>query len=270
MKSHEIMMIPLDQIKIGERLRPVDQDAVLLIAGSMGNDPNGQLVPIKVRAIDGTNFELIAGAHRIAAAKMMGFQEIRAELFEGTAEDALVCEIDENLCRAELSAADQAVFLHRKLELFEADGKKLRRGRDLRKSAKLAHLDPEEKKRFYKMVERQIGVPRRTTQRALHRARNVPPAVMARMTGKERDDGSLLDKIAKIEIDQPGALEKLLAERGMAVRAAVRQFAETPAPDAERVGFAEFAKAWRDEKCVGHKQARAAVRKWLASRGDGQ
>ncbi len=270
MKSDSVDYIPLDQIEVGERLRPVDHDAVALIAGSMSDPNNGQLTPIKVRRLTEGNYRLVAGAHRLAAATLLKLHAIRAEIFEGTAEDALICEIDENLCRADLSAADQAIFLQRKLELFEIEGGKLRRGRDLHKSAKLAHLDPEEKKRFYKMVERQIGVPRRTTQRALHRARNVPPAVMARMTGKERDDGSLLDKIAKIEIDQPGALEKLLAERGMAVRAAVRQFAETPAPDAERVGFAEFAKAWRDEKCVGHKQARAAVRKWLASRGDGQ
>jgi ParB family chromosome partitioning protein len=161
MKSDSVDFIPLEQIEVGERLRPVDNDAIALIAGSMSYPNNGQLTPIKVRRLTEGNYRLVAGAHRLAAAKLLKLHAIRAEIFEGTAEDALMCEIDENLCRTELSAADQAIFLQRKLELFEVEGGKLRRGRDLRKSAKLAHLDPEEKKRFYKTVERQIGVPRR-------------------------------------------------------------------------------------------------------------
>lgn len=73
----QVHRIGLDLIDVGERLRPVDPDYVALLAASLAE--RGLDTPIVVSAggPDG-NHQLIAGAHRLAAARSLGWAEIEA------------------------------------------------------------------------------------------------------------------------------------------------------------------------------------------------
>lgn len=128
--------VPLDQIEVTDRLRPVDEGWVAGLAESMARI--GQKTPVEVvihRVVKarGPRYRLTAGAHRYAAARLLDRETIRAEIFalEQTVDFDLECllhEIDENLIRRELSALDRAIFIGRRQEVYEELHPETKRG----------------------------------------------------------------------------------------------------------------------------------------------
>ena len=112
------MGVPIADIAIEGRLRSVDPAAAEHLAKSM--DRQGQLVPIHVRTLEEGGFKLAAGAHRIAAAELLGWTEIEAFIIDDLPDDELaLIEIDENLYRAELIPAHKSLFFARRKEVYE-------------------------------------------------------------------------------------------------------------------------------------------------------
>lgn len=105
-----------------ERLRSLQPEKVAELAKSMAK--LGQLQPIIVRPVgktgSGNGYWLIAGRHRLEAAKQLKWPAIRATVLENVKADmAELIEIDENLIRAELSAAERAIHVGRRKEIYE-------------------------------------------------------------------------------------------------------------------------------------------------------
>lgn len=111
------MDIDLSSISNLSRLRPSNEDKVCALEDSFKT--SGQLQPIIVkRTADG--YRLIAGLHRLLAARKLGWTTIRAEITDFETEDDLrLAEIDENLIRAELSPAQVASFTAKRKEIYE-------------------------------------------------------------------------------------------------------------------------------------------------------
>jgi ParB-like chromosome segregation protein Spo0J len=95
------MKIRVSEIVVGKRLRPrIGQEAVERIAAASKKD--GQKRPILVRT-DGKRPRLVAGARRLAAAKLLGWTHIEAEALkldgmsrERADIEAQLAEIDDN------------------------------------------------------------------------------------------------------------------------------------------------------------------------------
>ena len=66
------------------------------------------------------DLRLVAGAHRIAACKMLGHETIRAETVDLGDLDRELAEIDENLIRNELTALERGESLARRKTIYEA------------------------------------------------------------------------------------------------------------------------------------------------------
>src|SRR5262249_36372815 len=62
---------------------------------------------------------LVAGAHRLEAARRLGWKTIRCEIFSGNADEARTWEIRENLDRAELNVLERAEHIVGLLELLD-------------------------------------------------------------------------------------------------------------------------------------------------------
>ena len=107
----------IDMIEVEDRLRSVDEAAVVHIAESM--EQRGQIYPIQIRTIEPGRFRLVNGAHRIAAARKLGWTHIEAFLVDDLEEEEFkLLEIDENLCRAELSPVDKAHFFATRKDIY--------------------------------------------------------------------------------------------------------------------------------------------------------
>ena len=131
----EIRYEDIDQVQISRRLRSLNQAKVDELAESMSR--LGQQQPISVWSDDIDTLELVAGLHRLEAARKLGWEEIACVFVWNLDDlDRQLLEIDENLCRAELDPKEEALHLKRRKELFEAQ-----RNRDLDLDKEVAQLD---------------------------------------------------------------------------------------------------------------------------------
>lgn len=105
--------VRLDDVHVIGGRRPVDQSAVSALAASMSKI--GLMIPISIRVVDDVMIEdqpiraavLVAGRHRLEAARQLGWKEIDCVYMQGDETDARMWEIAENLHRAELTALER-------------------------------------------------------------------------------------------------------------------------------------------------------------------
>ncbi len=117
-RSRRTMPVPLDDITVEGRLRAVDPAAAEHLAESL--DRQGLQSPVLIRRTDDGGHVLVAGAHRIAAARLLGWTRIEAFEVKDLPEDEFVfLEIDENFCRAELDSLDRARFMAKRKEIYQ-------------------------------------------------------------------------------------------------------------------------------------------------------
>ena len=129
-ESRQTVLLELDRIDLGTRLRTVTGATVQYLAESM--KIHGLQYPIQVRT-DGDRYALVSGAHRLQAARHLAWPHIEAFVLDQLDDDTLaLLEIDENLMRAELNPLDRGVFLARRKEIYERLYPETRRGGDRR------------------------------------------------------------------------------------------------------------------------------------------
>jgi ParB family transcriptional regulator, chromosome partitioning protein len=108
--THETgRQIALEQIRVPDNVRALDDAHVQALAGSIALQ--GMLVPIVVRG-DGEAFELVAGFHRIAAARSLGLAEVPVVVRDAETEDADRAVENITSCRRrhDVINADRAVM----------------------------------------------------------------------------------------------------------------------------------------------------------------
>lgn len=262
-----VVQIPLDLIEVGERLRAVDQDYVALIAQSLAE--RGLDTPIIVAGAgpDGRH-TLIAGGHRVAAARLAGWAEIAAKVVEADELQAKLIEIDENLIRRELSALDRAVFLAERKRIYEALHPETAHGkaRKSKGSEKWTSLSTFAE-RFTKATAAKLGVDERTVRRAVARAA-IHPEARALIAGLPvADSGAELDKLAALAPDLQVEVARRLGGDTRTVAAALAAIHGAPrnsaAQEADRQ-YAALMSAWRK----AGKRARRRFVDYLVAEGE--
>ena len=128
----QTLAIRLDDIEIGERHRALSEDAVQRLANSMKDI--GLMQPISIRIADDVLIDgkpcdgvpiLVAGAHRLAAAKALGWSHIDCLEVEDAPIAAELWEIAENLHRCDLTKDQRDAHIRRYAELLTARREKL-------------------------------------------------------------------------------------------------------------------------------------------------
>ena len=245
-----IIAIPLDRIDLGDRLRAVDEEYAQLIAASMQED--GQRTPVEVRAAEGGGkFRLIAGGHRFRAAEIAGLTELQAVVLKVSDLDAQRLEIEENLCRHELTELDRSTFLARWKEVYEAlnEAAKHGKGRSKATSRQVGDLSDRRIERFTAVASERLRLSERVIQRATNRYRKIAPDVRARISGTWLSaNGAELDLLAKMRPDVQRKVVGLMEARGAKGLAHLRDEVmgiRSPVPDADQAQFDALVKAWR-------------------------
>lgn len=121
-------LVPVADIDTRNRLRPVSAAGVESIIASIG-EVGVMKDPIHVRRKKGGQLVLIAGGHRLEAAKRLGWSEIEAKVWVDVTDDwSRMMEIDDNLAGAELNPLDTALFLAARKEVYERLHPEAKRG----------------------------------------------------------------------------------------------------------------------------------------------
>lgn len=272
--AHPIAQVAIDDIVIGERLRGVDPAAVELIAASMAEI--GQETPIIVQEA-ASGYRLVAGAHRLAAARVLAWGDIRAKILPASVsvEAARLIEIDENLARRELSELDRAVFLAERKRLYEALYPEARLGANQHSRGFAKSGEPSEDAdetpqevvfaaRFSAETAARIGLSERSIQRSVARALRIVPEVRSAIAHLPiADRGSELDQLAMLDPDMQRSVARLLGEgsaRNVKTAHAMVAGRDADEDDAPTV-YERFLRLWR--RAPG--EDRAQIRAYLAS-----
>ena len=211
--------VPISKIAIRpERLRVLRSETVDNLAASMR--AVGLLQPIVLRPRQGAGYLLIAGRHRICAAEKLKWTEIRATILEDIDADlAELAEIDENLIRADLSSAEQALHHARRKKLYEALYPQTKHGGDRSSSRQNGDL-----KRFTRDTASKTGKSERSIQRNVARAKRVD--VLKEIVGTSLDKGDEIDALAKLPESEQRELANLASEgRKVSAKTRVKQIA---------------------------------------------
>lgn len=123
MMNHQ--RITLKLLEASSQPRPLITSDVDKLAASIKEV--GLIQPITVRpfvvmnGIAEQGFQIVAGHHRVAACRALGWTEIDAIVIESAGHlQAELVEIDENLCRSELSASQRSHYTKRRKQIWEA------------------------------------------------------------------------------------------------------------------------------------------------------
>jgi ParB-like chromosome segregation protein Spo0J len=274
--------IPVDLIEPGRRLRELNEGQIKRLQASILDI--GLLNPITVYerpviqagvSVDG--YGLVAGGHRLAAYKMIGYEEIPACIVELTDLERQIAECDENLCGPKLSASEEAWFIKRRKDAYEALHPETRNGavgngREKVRQVGEATSDKENKAvdRFTADTAAKTGQSERAVQRAAERGEKVIDEALSIVRGTKLDTGVYLDKLKKLSPnDQVTAAKRDLAiERQRAeeprprggLGARYQQAAPDPAKSAERfVSLADQIEAIPIEELLSSGRMRATV-----------
>ncbi|WP_232831540.1 ParB/RepB/Spo0J family partition protein [Pseudogemmobacter bohemicus] len=109
----------VSEIIVGDRLRPVSKAGVESLIASV-NETGVMKDAIHIRKKKDGKLVLIAGGHRLEAARRLGWDEVEAKIWTDVTDDwARMMEVDNNLAGAEMNALDTAVFLAERKRLYE-------------------------------------------------------------------------------------------------------------------------------------------------------
>ena len=113
-------LVPVADIHAEKRLRPVSETALVSLMASIG-ELGVMKDEVHLRQVGGKNSRLvlIAGGHRLEAAKRLDWKAIPAKVWKCSADWARLMEIDDNLANAELDALELAIFLAERKAVHE-------------------------------------------------------------------------------------------------------------------------------------------------------
>jgi len=211
---------------------------------------HGLLHPPIVRRVIQEDHEephLVAGWHRLEAARRLGLQTIDCFVFTGTEHEAREVEIDENLCRADLNKSERREHIAAKAQrLTEKTVATVSQN-----GPPAGGVQPGEK--GIRKVARELGIPRSTASRQAAAAALAPAAKQA------ADEGGLGTTIRATIAKLPEAEQEAATRDALRVKReqeeARRATAKANAPAARGKGNksksapAKVNDSWDDEPC---------------------
>jgi ParB-like nuclease domain len=180
-----IERIFVEDVDVGNRLRPINERTVVALAESMQR--LSQLSPISVYRLDDDTLRLVTGLHRLEAAKSLGWKEIEAVFSTGNEIERELQEIAENLHRSELTALERDTQIGRWAELT---------------AAKVGQIDPpsggaQPAEKGVRKVARELNLERKDVERAVKVASISSEAKKAARVAGLDDNRTALLAVAK-------------------------------------------------------------------------
>ena len=198
------MKVKISNIKINPGRREAAPEAIEELARSIA--AVGLMNPITVTQ-DNT---LIAGLHRLEAAKLLGWTEIECNSIGMSSLQAELAEIDENIVRTRLSRQELGEQFLRRKEIYEMLHPETRQGMRNGQTVKNAKLASLETKSFAQDTAEKTGMSKRTVSRLLQIANNMTQDAKRIVQASDIPQDTAL-KISRLPSDQQAEAASLLA-----------------------------------------------------------
>lgn len=188
------MEISIGSINVTENRRAVDYTKVREIAESMSQV--GLINAISVRRV-GDEIVLVAGKHRLEAAKSLGWDKVEATVLELDELGSELAEIDENLMRNELHYMDRGNSIKRRDELLIEMGLRAKVGDNQHAGGGAPGALP----KTTKQIAESIGISERTLQEDKQIATAIIPEVQEVIKSADVTKKDAI-KIARLEPEE--------------------------------------------------------------------
>ncbi|MEM7197053.1 MAG: ParB N-terminal domain-containing protein [Pseudomonadota bacterium] len=205
--------IAIDQIEIGERLRPINDDWVHELARLIEQD--GLLTPVILRKAD-QKLILVSGLQRLEACKRLGRTEIVAEVKQLSAREASRLEILENLAQKRLMPLEESEHYSRLKGIHAHQNPHAGHGGD-RKSKEFRgknQVDNLSTWSFIMAVSGDVDCSERDIRRKVRRWEGLTPVVRAQAKHVcNRLSGTDLDKLVQLDAGVQVSLVEAMREQ---------------------------------------------------------
>ena len=196
--------LPTKRISAHPDARKVDADAVKALANSIAEI--GFINPPHVRQL-GDAWQVIAGGHRLAAARRLGLETVPCLVVDDDDLHAELAMIDENLCPNDLSPSERAEATARRKAIYVALHPKTKRGAALRRgdqfpSRQVGETGPE---RFTAATAKATNLSERVIQRDVERGEKIAPDVLDKIAGTHLNTSVYLDRMKATPPEQQRA-----------------------------------------------------------------
>ena len=204
------MLININDIKINSGRREATPEDVQRLSESIAEV--GMMNPITVDA----DHTLVAGLHRLEAAKLLGWIEVECTVCELDGLHTELAEIDENVIRTGLSDLELSELLARRKKIYErlhpATIARNLPGHASTYESSADKLTGEEKP-FSQDTAEKMGVSPRTVERHIQIAENLTPETKDILRGADtRITKQNLTKLSRLEPEQQTEAAKQLTE----------------------------------------------------------
>ena len=198
------MKIKISNIKINPGRREAEPKAIEEMARSIA--AVGLLNPI---TLDQNN-TLVAGLHRLEAAKLLGWTEIECTISSMDGLQAELAEIDENIVRTRLNRQELGEQLLRRKDIYEMFHPETKQGMRNGQTAKNANLASLETKSFAQDTAEKTGMSKRVVSWLLQIANNLSADAKQIVKANDMTQGTAL-KLSRLPHDQQAEAASLLA-----------------------------------------------------------
>lgn len=280
MASELPQSLPVSLIVMGPRLRRVDPAAVQNLQVAI--EESGFFGAILVRPIAGEEgdqrFELVAGAHRLAAMRGLGRPTIPAVVRRLSDDEARHIEIDENMVRRDLTPMEFAetvwerfaVYARRFPDRVVVDGPAMpKRGRP-KKSDKLSQFTAgvPETMGFAADTAAELGLNRRTIERAWAIINGLTPDLRSAIRGSwlEKNEGALRQLASLPGTEKAAVIDILLQGETRSVSEALAKVSGVGPSNAAQTPIDETLKAFKALWGKASPAAREAILHELAGK----
>lgn len=206
------MKIQIYEIEVGKRKRKLNDDKVNSLVESF--KAIGQLQPITVARENG-GYRLIAGLHRIEAARSLGWEAIEATVFDGDDVELELAEIDENLMRNDLTVLEQGEHLARRQELV---GWKIGENQHTVCGSEMISYPKSQAE-----LAKEIGMTERTARNRIQAARNILPEVKDTIRNTEiANSTTQLLELARLAPERQVEVAKSITDGAESIAEAVK------------------------------------------------
>jgi ParB/RepB/Spo0J family partition protein len=206
------LKIQIYEIEVGKRKRKLNDDKVNSLVESF--KAIGQLQPITVARENG-GYRLIAGLHRIEAARSLGWEAIEATVFDGDDVELELAEIDENLMRNDLTVLEQGEHLARRQELV---GWKIGENQHTVCGSEMISYPKSQAE-----LAKEIGMTERTARNRVQAARNILPEVKDTIRNTEiANSTTQLLELARLAPERQVEVAKSITDGAESIAEAVK------------------------------------------------
>ncbi|MEH7827089.1 ParB/RepB/Spo0J family partition protein [Gemmobacter denitrificans] len=178
--------VKVAEIDCRRRLRPISEAGVDSLIASI-RETGVMKDAIHLRKKKDGSLVLIAGGHRLEAARRLGWEEIEAKIWTDVTDDwAAIMEIDDNLAGAEMNPLDTAVFLATRKQVYERLHPESKQMAGAALAAKRWSVDASDIVSFASATAEKFGVSKRHVERMVAAGTRLGPDEVAQLRAAPR------------------------------------------------------------------------------------